>query len=255
MSELIVRAVEAELTFFSITDHDTVRAYGEIPEAACGLHLIPGIELSTCWHGTDIHVIGLNIAPQSAAMAEAERFQQNQRAQRAQRISAALQRAGAPDLLAEACSLAGANAPGRPHFAKCLVNAGVVKDEKQAFKRFLGRSKYGDVPNSWADMATVIRWIEDAGGIAVLAHPARYRLSKRRLLALLESFKNAGGRAMEVVSGRQDPATTGQLADLSLHFALLASGGSDFHAPSQTWLQLGLSEPLPKRCTPVWTAF
>ncbi|MBT6277533.1 MAG: PHP domain-containing protein [Chromatiales bacterium] len=251
-AELIGRAEAAGVDLLAITDHDTVRSHTPAP-TPISLTLVSGIELSTLWQGRDVHVVGLNIDVNNAATHEAVAHQQGRRAERAERIGQALQKAGAPDLHARARELAGESAPGRPHFAKCLVEAGLAKDEKQAFKRYLGKGRRGNVATAWADLATVIDWIRGAGGTAVLAHPARYALSRAGLRGLVEVFRKHGGEALEIVSGRQDPGVTTRMTSLAHDFGLLGSAGSDFHSPAQSWLSLGVDSELLSQCTPVWS--
>lgn len=130
-----------------------------------------------------------------------------------------------------------------------------MEDVAEAFRRFLGRGKTGDVRDQWPALGTVIGWIRDAGGTAVLAHPARYRMTASRLRRLLADFESAGGTAMEVVSGSQNPDVTDHLAEICRHFGLLASCGSDFHRPTGPWGELGNFSVLPDSCRPVWDAW
>ncbi|HZW59976.1 MAG TPA: phosphatase, partial [Woeseiaceae bacterium] len=152
-------------------------------------------------------------------------------------------------------ALAGSAPVGRPHFAQHLVDIGRVRDRRQAFRKFLGDGKAGDVRRHWAPLAAVTAWIRAAGGTAVLAHPAHYGLTMTRLRALLADFCAAGGDALEVVSGRQDAGTTARLAALAGEFGLLASCGSDFHGPAPHALEPGGAAPLPPACRPVWDSW
>jgi 3',5'-nucleoside bisphosphate phosphatase len=235
----------------SITDHDTLAAY-ESPPVVSGITLIPGVEFSTTVAKAGVHVVGLGVRTSCPDLLRAVAQQKRARASRAERIAQALEAAGLPNLLSDACARSGNDTPGRPHFAAGVVAAGRAKDAKQAFARYLGRGKRGDVKADWAELSTVINWIHDAGGIAVLAHPARYKLNRNKLIGLIKTFAECGGRAIEVISGRQDPATTGQLAKFAGDFGLLSSVGSDFHSPDQVWLKPGKIEVLPPTCEPVW---
>jgi predicted metal-dependent phosphoesterase TrpH len=253
---LLDRASLNGVRCLSITDHDTLACYREhtlrVPD---GMQLIPGLELSSQWRGRGIHIVGLNVAPDHDALLRGTALQQQTRIDRARIISDRLARLGFEGAFDRAMELAGGNAIGRPHFARFLVETGAVKDSKQAFKKYLGTGKTGDVRRGWADMEAVISWIRDAGGIAVLAHPAHYKLTKTRLRKLVADFRAAGGRSVEVVSGNQTEETTESLADLCLDNDMLASCGSDFHRTSHTWSDLGRFRTLPERCTPVWTAW
>lgn len=251
--ELIAAARDAGVTLLSITDHDTVSAYRATVARAFGpLHLVAGVEFSTTWRRAGIHVLGLNIDPTSDAIIAATAHQQSARTQRAVRIAQRLQRCGIADALAGAQALTANGAVGRPHFAQFLVDGGFVKDTTQAFRKYLGAGKAGDVKQHWASLAQIIDWIRDGGGTAVLAHPAKYGLTRTKRLALIGEFRRLGGEGLEVISGRQDPQITESLAASATAHRLLATCGSDFHRPGQPWARLGLPLTLPAQCRPVW---
>ncbi len=238
----------------ALTDHDTLGGIAAATAHATvlGLTLIPGIELSCQWAGRGVHIVGLNIDPAHAAMAEAHRCQGQVRQQRAVRIAEKLCRQGIAEPLAGARALAGGGVVGRPHFARYLQQAGYVNSYNEAFKKYLGAGKAGDIKALWPDMATAIAWVRRAGGIAVLAHPHKYKLTRRKFDALLEEFRAGGGRAMEVISGRQQAQLTLQLAAMAQRHDLHVSCGSDFHVPDQPWQELGAFGELPSECRPVW---
>lgn len=250
--QLLHSAAAAGVQLLAITDHDAVAAHVDLRPPP-GLRVLPGIELSTRCDGVGVHVLGLGVDVASAAMREAVALQQAARAERARRIALALDWLQVPDLYDRARALTD-GAPGRPHFAAALVAAGTVRNERKAFSRYLGKGKPGDVHTRWAELRQVLAWIHAAGGISVLAHPARYGLTRTRLGRLVRSFAASGGEALEVLCGRQDPATTSQLAALAAEHGLLASSGSDFHSPAQRWLSLGGQGELPPGCRPVWEA-
>ena len=248
---LISRAIEKGVEVLSITDHDTMAAYhGFVGKPA--LRLIPGIELSTSWKNLNVHIVGLNVDPHSKAMQEATTQQSESRRQRAHLISQALQRKGISNTLEGAMELAGNSQIGRPHFARHLVSRGICQNLNKAYKQYLGAGKIGDIKNLWANLETVIQWILDAGGIPVLAHPAKYKLTRTRLTSLVSDFTSQGGQALEVVSGSQNKDVTDMLATLTEQFALMSSCGSDFHTPENSWSELGRFLPLPSNCRPVW---
>ena len=239
----------------SITDHDTIDAYERVLLARKQLKLVPGIELSTQWGSAGIHVLGLNIDVNSEAIKTAARIQSNSRLERARRISNNLEKKGIEDAFSGAKKLSTGGYIGRPHFAQHLINIGKADSMNSAFKKYMGDGKAGDVKKHWADLPQVIQWIRDAGGIAVLAHPLKYKLTRTRLKRLLDSFIEAGGQGMEVVSGRQLPYQTKEMAQLCEYKKLLASCGSDFHMPGKHWAELGAFTPLPDNVTPVWDRF
>lgn len=251
-SELVSAARQAGIEALAITDHDTLDAYRQLGTDVTGLRLIPGVEFSTRWHRIGIHVLGLNVDPDSDAMAEGVAHQTAARHSRAEEIADRLSKYGVPDPLAGARQYTDGGALGRPHFARHMVAAGFVRDENQAFKKFLGSGKSCDIRSCWADLSRVIHWIRVAGGVAVLAHPAKYKLTHNRLSALVSDFRAAGGEGLEVVSGRQLPATTRQLARLCKAQSLFASWGSDFHRPGQSWAQLGHYSTPPEDVKSLW---
>ncbi|MGH8119648.1 MAG: PHP domain-containing protein [Gammaproteobacteria bacterium] len=254
-SELIQRAVTSGVDMLSITDHDTVAAYREMPDTRNKLTLIPGIEFSTGWRNTGIHVVGLNINLKSAALEKGITRQQEARRQRAEHIAARLAKLGVRDALAGAQRIAGhGNNIGRPHFAEHLVNIGAARSCNHAFDKFL-KAGVCDSTGYWATLPQIISWIRDAGGIAVLAHPLKYRFTRTKFSALLDDFMEAGGLGVEVISGKQNSRDTGELAELCARRQLLASCGSDFHQPGQPWAEVGNFQQLPKGSRPVWEHF
>lgn len=254
-SGLIARAVEQGVTTISITDHDTVTAYEQLPASMQKINVVAGIELSTRWFATGIHIVGLNIDINSTAINDGVARQSRARADRAEQIAEKLARKGFSDTLDGAMAFAGDGMIGRPHFAQHLVEAGHVASAEIAFKKYLGDGKAGDVRQHWAELAEVIEWIRDADGIAVLAHPLKYRLTRSKLKRLLRDFVAAGGRGLEVVSGNQAQQRTQDMGRLCRELKLLASRGSDFHAPGAPWSELGRAPELPHGVTPVWDAF
>jgi 3',5'-nucleoside bisphosphate phosphatase len=250
---LLELAEQREIDMLSITDHDTLNAYHQIAESGNAIQIIPGIELSSQWKRRGVHIVGLNVGLSSPSILEAVEQQSNARRERAELIAEKLERLGFDGCLAGASSHAsGAHQIGRPHFARYLVEIGAVSNIQQAFKRYLGAGKAGDIKDQWASPEKVISWIRDAGGVAVLAHPTKYKLTRTKLIELLADFKAAGGEAMEVISGAQLPSVTRDMARLCQDIGLDASCGSDFHAPNQEWAALGKVAPLPQNCTPIW---
>jgi predicted metal-dependent phosphoesterase TrpH len=253
--ELIQRAIEKGVDVLAITDHDTLDAYQDMPDTLGKIKLIPGIELSTQWENTGIHVLGLNIDLGSEAINTAARLQSEARLSRARIIGEKLAKKGIEDAFAGAEELSIGGYIGRPHFAQHIVNIGKVSSIQAAFKKYLGAGKAGDVKQHWTELPQIIQWIRDAHGIAVLAHPLKYKLTATKLKRLLDNFLQTGGQGMEVVSGRQLQQPTQYLAHLCEQKNLLASVGSDFHRPSKHWAELGAIPPLPDNVTPVWDLF
>lgn len=252
-SDLISRAAARGVDVLSITDHDSIGAYGILGNlAAYPIKIIPGIEFSTQWRGIGVHIVGLNLDLTSASILLGVAHQEHARELRAELISNQLIKAGLPINYERVKELANGMNVGRPHFAQHLVELSVVKDVATAFKKYLGNGKIGDVKQCWAELPQIIEWITDAGGTAVLAHPLKYKLTRTKLSLLLDDFIEAGGRGLEVVSGKQAPDKTSLLGKMCLQKGLLASCGSDFHQPS-SWSEIGNMSAVPKACPTVWS--
>lgn len=256
-AELVARARDNGVTHLAITDHDTIGALPEAGRASeeLGVTLIPGVELSCLWKSHTVHVVGLDFDASSKRFTEALEGQNENRWSRARMIAERLSGLGVEDLLDQAVAVAGGDVPGRPHFAAVLQKAGKVKDVNQAFKRHLGAGKRGDVRAFWPELETVVQWIVEAGGIAVLAHPRKYRMTATKLRALVSDFRRAGGRALEVSTSGQSSGDLGFLAELCRREEMLASQGSDFHFPGGHWCELGRIAKMPEGLEPVWHHF
>lgn len=252
--ELVCRAKEQGVDVLALTDHDTLTGLDAARAAAeaCSLRLIDGIELSTLWAGRGVHIVGLNIDCKSPALTQAVQAQQSARLERAHRIGEKLAKAGIAGAFEGASRYAEGENLGRPHFAKYLVEAGHVANFQAAFKQYLGAGKLGDVKQLWLPLGEVIAAIKAAGGVAVLAHPLKYELTRTKLCTLLDAFRGEGGEAVEVISGSQTAQETESLALLARQFGFYASCGSDFHLPGQPWQELGVASRLPEHCKPVW---
>lgn len=256
VAEILAQAQARGVKQLSITDHDTVAAYAHIDAVDLGdLRIIPGCEFSTQWRGRDIHIVGLNLQLAHAQLDQAMQQQARARLLRAEHIDAALAKLGLRETLAGALLKAGRATIGRPHFAQHLVDRGAVKSMAEAFKRYLGAGKAGDIKAHWPSMETACDWINAAGGTAVIAHPLKYKMTLTKLRNLIEEFKATGGAAIEVICSMQQPNHTITLADLATRYDLLASAGSDFHRPGQPWADLGRVAPLPVQCQPVWSTW
>ncbi len=232
--ELLQEAAAAGVQQFALTDHDTVAGYRALVEddgaVPAGMQLLAGTELSTLWSGVGIHVVGLGMDIDHPVLRAGLDVLDAARRERAGLIAARLERLGMPGALAGAQAAAGVSQIGRPHFAAWMVAQGHVKDANQAFDKYLGAGKTGDVKTCWPSLAEATGWIVAAGGTAVLAHPLKYRMTRAKLKRCLKDFASAGGSAMEVYSGRQTEEQTRDLCKLAVAQGLLASVGSDFHA-------------------------
>lgn len=256
-TELLQRAADKNVTHLALTDHDTVNGLAEAQAAAAehNIVLIPGIELSCLWRSRTIHIVGLDFDPDNREFRAALAQQHRNRWARAAMIDERLKKLAVPDLLERATANAGGDVPGRPHFARVMVESGVVRNTAQAFKRYLGAGKPGDVKAYWPELPEVVQWINQAGGIAVLAHPRKYRLTATKLRELTADFRRAGGRALEVSTSGQSSGDLGFLKELCVREKLLASQGSDFHFPGAPWCELGNIMKMPDGLEPVWHHF
>ena len=253
-TQLVRRASEKGVRVLALTDHDTTHGVEEaaITAKEIGVHLVPGIELSVTWNDQNFHMVGLGIDPLHSTLASGVREQQELRLSRAREIGRRLNKNRIEGAFEGAALLAGNGMLTRTHFARYLVDQNRAATLQKAFDQFLKRGKPGYVPTRWAPLETGIQWVTAAGGIAVLAHPQRYKISTTRLKRLLTDFKTAGGQAIEVVCGNSSNDDVLKFSRHALDFGLLGSVGSDFHSPENPWIELGRLRPFPNGVSPVW---
>lgn len=246
------RAGEQGVDLLALTDHDTLAGFRRLRDApAVGPRVLSGVEWSCQWRGQELHVLGLGLSPDHPTVRLGEAHQRRLREWRGLELARRLARLGLGDWLEAARRHAAGAELTRPHFARALVEGGVVATEQQAFDRYLRRGRPAHVPLVWPELVQVLAWIRAGEGAAVLAHPLKYRLTGGRLRRLVQEFRSAGGHALEVVSGAQSADQTRHLARLARSHGLLASLGSDFHRPTP-WSEPGRSGRLPEGLTPVW---
>ncbi|WP_347989656.1 PHP domain-containing protein [Methylomonas sp. AM2-LC] len=255
--QLVSRAHAQGVSVMALTDHDTTAGLAEARQSAAqwGIRLINGIELSASYQSQCLHIVGLNIDPLQAELIAGTQKQQLLRTERAQKISAKLEKKHIPGAFAAVSLAAGNGEITRSHFADFLLANHYVSTQQEAFDRYLSKGKPAYVPTVWADLADVINWIKLAGGVAVLAHPMRYKLSAKWLRNALQAFKEMGGEGIEVVTGRASADEIRFSTDYAQKYQLYASVGSDFHAPDNPWLELGRLAALPPQLKPVWELF
>jgi len=255
--ELVERACGMGVDVLALTDHDELRGLAEASAAAAeqGIRLVHGVEVSVTWSGSTVHVLGLGVDPEHPALRAGLADNRAGRTERARRMAAELARIGIAGALQGALAYAGNHELiGRTHFARFLVQRGVVKDVKTVFKKYLVKGKPGYVSHQWAALGEALAWIRAAGGVSVLAHPGRYQFGPERMRCLLGEFKALGGDGIEVVSGSHTADQIPRYADLAEEFGLLCSVGSDFHAPGEGGRELGRLARLPEHCRPIWEA-
>jgi len=255
--ELVARAAQRGVEVLALTDHDDTGGLAEAHAAArrLGLRLIDGVEISVTWRGQTVHIVGLGIDPGNSILQTGLATTRAGRAARAEKMAAALDSLGIQGSLDGARALAeNPQLVSRTHFARFLVQGGVVKDVKSAFKRFLGAGQPCFVPHQWANLADAVGWIKASGGMAVIAHPGRYPFDTGQLRDLLSEFRALGGAAIEVVTSSHKPHQYATYAAHARQYGLAASAGSDFHSPQESFHDLGQLPALPCGCVPVWNA-
>ena len=253
-TDVVQRAYQHGVTALALTDHDTTDGLAEAQSSAnaAGIRLIAGIELSASWRGQCFHIVGLGINPAYPPLAEATHNLQNTRMERAEKIAIKLEKKRIPGALDAVKKAAGDGMITRTHFADFLVSQNHVSTQQEAFDRYLAKGKPAYVSTPWAELELAVNWITESGGVAVLAHPLRYNLSANAMKRMLTDFKAAGGKGIEVVTGRCNADEITRAAGFATRFELAGSTGSDFHNPDNQWVELGRLAALPVHITPVW---
>jgi predicted metal-dependent phosphoesterase TrpH len=253
-AEVARRAARAGVEVWALTDHDELGGLAEARDAAraAGMRFVEGVEISVTWRGSTIHIVGLRIDAENPVLVAGLEQVRGGRLARARAIAAELDKAGIEGALEGALERAENPAMvGRTHFARHLVDAGLVADMRDAFRRYLVPGKPGYVAHRWAALADAVRWIRTAGGQAVLAHPGRYGLSAGALDSLLLEFRDAGGEAIEVVTGSHSSEQARHYAAIAREYDFAASRGSDFHGPEEG-AEFGTLPLLDPALRPVW---
>ena len=253
--ELALRAKAHGVTLWALTDHDEIggQARAAAAAAACGLDYLTGVEISVSFLHQTVHIVGLGFDINNAQLNQGLQQTRGGRSQRAQEMAAGLALVGIKGAFEGALKYAGnPNLISRTHFARFLVETGVCKDTYEVFRKYLTEGKPGFVEHRWASLKDAVRWITQAGGMAVIAHPARYKFSANEEMALFTEFKGLGGQGVEVVTGSHSAAECASYAETALEFGLAASRGSDFHSPAESRTELGALPDLPGQLTPVW---
>lgn len=256
--ELVLRAQQQGVRVLALTDHDTLEGLPAAHKAAVelGVELINGIEMSCVWGGATIHILGYGFALDDPHIVAATEALHTGRWLRAKEIAQRLAAKGMPGALEGAQALQAElgdslNAPARPHFAQFLVNAGYVRDHAEAFRKWLGSGKIGDVKQHWPSLAETMTTLTKANASISLAHLYHYKFTRTKRRRLVQDFVNAGGHAIEVVNGMQPAEQVGTLSILAREFNLKVTAGSDFHLPQQ-WSELGRYRAVPEDLTPLF---
>jgi hypothetical protein len=214
---------------------------------------LTGTEISVTFAGETVHIVGLGFDPDHVALRQGLQETRGGRAQRAQEMAQGLAQVGISGAYEGALQFVGnPDLISRTHFARFLVETGVCKDTNEVFRKYLTEGKPGYVPHRWASLKNAVGWITAAGGVAVIAHPARYKFTPNEEYALFTEFKLHGGRAVEVITGSHSAQEAIKYAQMAQEFSLAASRGSDFHSPDESHSDLGTLPYLPGELTPVW---
>jgi len=240
---------------WALTDHDEVGGTASARAAAAeqGMRFVAGVEISITWGGETVHIVGLQIDESNAALAQGLEATRSGRDARGREIGVQLAKAGIPGAYEGAMSYVDNPAlMSRTHFARFLVQEGYCANIAEVFRKYLSEGKPGYVPHRWASLQDAVGWIRGAGGIAVIAHPGRYRFTPVQQGALFDEFKQLGGAAIEVVTGSHTPDQYPVYAQLANAYGFLASRGTDFHAPGEARVDFAALPPLPGNVTPVW---
>ena len=255
--EVAARAHRNGVELWSLTDHDEIGGQERARDAAhrLGMSYLSGSEISVTFAGRTVHIVGLGFDANDTDLAHGLVATRGGREQRARNMAADLERVGVYGAFEGALKYVGnPDLISRTHFARYMVEIGVCKELSDVFKRYLTEGKPGYVEHRWAKLSDAVRWITEAGGVAVIAHPGRYDLTPNEEFALFAEFKALGGLGVEVVTGSHTVPEYQKYADLACELDLLASRGSDFHDPKESHTDLGTLPALPKRVRPVWEA-
>ena len=252
---LAERAKTNGVELWALTDHDEIGGQQRAADAARaqGMHYLTGVEISVTFIGQTVHIVGLGFDANNSALNAGLAQTRGGRGQRAKDMAAGLAKVGIKDAYEGALKFAGNHdLISRTHFARFLVESGVCKETNEVFRKYLTEGKPGYVEHRWATLKDAVTWITEAGGLAVIAHPARYKFSANQEFALFTEFKGHGGQGVEVVTGSHTPAEYLSYADTAREYGLAASRGSDFHSPAESHTELGTLPYLPGQLTPVW---
>jgi 3',5'-nucleoside bisphosphate phosphatase len=252
---LAARAAANGVELWALTDHDEIG--GQVRAAAAatanGMAYLNGVEISVTFAHETVHIVGLGFDATNPIIINGLAKTRGGRGERAMEMSDGLAKVGIKDAYAGALKFVGnPELISRTHFARFLVESGVCKDTYEVFRKYLTEGKPGYVPHSWAKLGDAVSWIVQSGGVAVIAHPGRYKFTATEEFALFSEFKTHGGQGVEVVTGSHTTAEYVEYAEVAKEFGLAASRGSDFHSPDESRIDLGTLPMLPGDLTPVW---
>ncbi len=253
-TEVVRLADEADCNLFALTDHDTTDGLSEAQQMAdeLSVNLVSGVEISALWRNMTIHIVGLDIDINNDILQKGLSYNQKLREERAEKIALGLRRAGITDALEKTQNLSKTDMLTRTHFAQMLIQEGYCKDMKSVFRRFLTGKKPGASRVEWRSFDEVVGWIHAAGGLAVIAHPFRYRMTQTKIKNMLIDFKEVLGDAVEVVTATSTDEEITLSNQWAKEYKLLSSCGSDYHGWSNQRIQIGCLRDLPSRDNAIW---
>ena len=254
---LAARAKANGVELWALTDHDEIGGQQRARDAALalGLPYLTGTEISVTFVDVTVHIVGLGFDADNEALKAGLAATRGGRRERAMEMADGLAKVGIKGTFEGALKyVKNPELISRTHFARYLVESKVCSDTQEVFRKYLVDGKPGFVPHRWATLRNAVTWITQAGGMAVIAHPARYKFTANEEYALFSEFKALGGEGVEVVTGSHSSADALRYTDTALEYGLLASRGSDFHSPAESHMDLGNLPPLPSQLTPVWEA-
>ncbi|UOD49291.1 PHP domain-containing protein [Orrella daihaiensis] len=254
-AELAMRAHAHGVDLWALTDHDDVSGVAQAREAAqsLGIGFVAGVEISVTWANRTVHVVGLGIDEQHPVLVQGLSRLRSERDARAFLIADKLAREGFADAYDGALQyVKNPTLVSRTHFARYLYASGYVSSMQIAFDRYLGEQGSAYVATQWASLQDAVSWIVAADGVAVIAHPGRYKYSELEFDSLFNEFLGYGGLGIEVCTGSHHPHENVQYAQVARDYGFLASCGSDFHGPAESRCDLGGVPALPRDLTPVW---
>jgi predicted metal-dependent phosphoesterase TrpH len=254
--DLALRAHKNGVQLWSLTDHDVIGGQQRARQAAesLGMQYTAGVEISVSWMGQTIHIVGIGIDPDHPTLVAGLLKTRDGRSARGKEIGRQLAEVGISDAYAGALTYAGnPELLSRTHFARFLVEKNICKSTDEVFKNYLIEGKPGYIGHVWASLEESVQWITTAGGVAIIAHPGRYRLTDMQKHELYEAFKLAGGKGIEVITGSHTPQQYDEYAKVALQYQFYASRGSDFHDPAESFIDLGRLPNLPSQLQPVWS--
>jgi predicted metal-dependent phosphoesterase TrpH len=255
--DLAARAKANGVELWALTDHDELGGQHRARAAALavGMPYVSGVEISVTFANETVHIVGLGFDIDDPTLQSGLEATRGGRELRAREMSAGLAKVGIENAYEGALRYVGnPELISRTHFARHLVESGVCADTHEVFRKYLVENKPGYVPHRWASLGDAVRWITQAGGLAVIAHPGRYKFTANEEYALFSEFKVHGGRGVEVITGSHSSADALKYAETALEYGLLASRGSDFHSPEESRIDLGTLPDLPGKLKPVWEA-